>query len=220
MVDENIANDVNAKSRRTAQSRRYSVLALLIVAIGSVGGWFWLNRDQAPDVLTVATGPFGSDAYVLMREVAEVVERHSDTLRLSVKASRDASQNIAMLNRGEIDTAVIRSDTPVVSDVRVIADLYPDMMHLITLMDSGVFSVNDLQRVTVSIPEFGTDSFRSFWVLGDHYDLPIERMRWEAEPFAEGAQKLLNRDVAALFTIRSLRDAQLIRMFEDAQLKR
>ncbi|MEL6436989.1 MAG: TAXI family TRAP transporter solute-binding subunit, partial [Pseudomonadota bacterium] len=124
-----------------------------------------------------------------------------------------------LLNRSQIDTAVIRADTPVVSDVRVIADLYPDMMQLITLMDSGVFSVNDLQRVSVSIPEFGTDAFRSFWVLGDHYDLPIGGMDWEAEPFDEGAAKLLNSNVDALFTIRSLRDAQLIRLFEDAQLK-
>ncbi|MEN0000487.1 MAG: TAXI family TRAP transporter solute-binding subunit, partial [Pseudomonadota bacterium] len=163
--------------------------------------------------------PLGSDAYVLMREVAEVVERHSDTLRLSVRATTDASQNIALLNSGEIDTAVIRSDTPVVSDIRVIADLYPDMMQLIALDETGVSSVNDLQNVSVSVPPFGTDSFRSFWVLGDHYDLPIDAMRWNAEPFQNGADRLLNREVDALFTIRSLRDAQLIRLFEDAQLK-
>ncbi|MEM1377126.1 MAG: TAXI family TRAP transporter solute-binding subunit [Pseudomonadota bacterium] len=219
-MSENVQPNANVKSTRNKQTRTYAFVALAIVALGAAAGWLWINRDRAPEILTVATGPLGSDAYVLMQEVSEVVERHSDTLRLDVMPSRDASENIAMLNRGEIDTAVIRADTPVVSDVRVIADLYPDLMHVITLADSGVFSINDLQRVNVSVPEFGTDSFRSFWVLGDHYDLPIGRMKWEAEPFAEGSEKLLNREVDALFTIRSLRDAKLIRMFEDAQLKR
>lgn len=195
------------------------IYASLVVIASAIAGSVWLDRDREPALLTVATGPLGSDANVLMREVAEVVERHSNTLRLSVRATLDASQNIALLNRGEIDTAVIRSDTPVVSNVRVIADLYPDVMHVITLYKAGIRNVTGLQRATVSIPQYGTDAFRSFWVLGDHYDLPIDRMRWSAEPFLQGSQRLLNGDVNALFTTRSLRDAQLIRLFEDAQLK-
>lgn len=195
------------------------IYASLVVIASAIAGSVWLDRDREPALLTVATGPLGSDANVLMREVAEVVERHSNTLRLSVRATLDASQNIALLNRGEIDTAVIRSDTPVVSNVRVIADLYPDVMHVITLYKAGIRNVTGLQRATVSIPQYGTDAFRSFWILGDHYDLPIDRMRWSAEPFLQGSQRLLDGDVNALFTTRSLRDAQLIRLFEDAQLK-
>ncbi len=211
--------DANAKSERSSQTGRFLAFALIVILISAVVGAFWLNRDREPMRLTVATGPLGSDAYVLMREVAEVVIRHSDTLRLSVRPTIDASQNIALLNRGEIDTAVIRSDTPVVSDVRVIANLYPDIMHVISRSETGIRSVNDLARASVSIPPFGTDAFRSFWVLGDHYDLSIDTMDWDAEPFAKGAERLLNGNVDALFATRSLRDAKLIRLFEDAQLK-
>ncbi|MEO1702850.1 MAG: TAXI family TRAP transporter solute-binding subunit [Pseudomonadota bacterium] len=219
MIVQADKKDANVKSRRSSQTRRFVIYASLVVIASAIAGSVWLDRDREPALLTVATGPLGSDANVLMREVAEVVERHSNTLRLSVRATLDASQNIALLNRGEIDTAVIRSDTPVVSNVRVIADLYPDVMHVITLYKAGIRNVTGLQRATVSIPQYGTDAFRSFWILGDHYDLPIDRMRWSAEPFLQGSQRLLDGDVNALFTTRSLRDAQLIRLFEDAQLK-
>ncbi|MEO0543446.1 MAG: TAXI family TRAP transporter solute-binding subunit [Pseudomonadota bacterium] len=212
--------DVNLKSRRSSQTWRFAIYALLVILVSAIVGSLWLNRDREPMLLTVATGPMGSDAFVLMREVAEVVERHSPTLRLEVRATQDASQNIALLNQGEIDTAVIRSDTPVVSNVRVIADMYPDVMHLITRAAAGIRTVNDMARASISIPPFGTDAFRSFWVLGDHYDLPIDRMNWDAEAFTKGVERLLDGDVDALFATRSLRDAQLIRLFEDAQLKR
>ncbi|MEO1747881.1 MAG: hypothetical protein AAFR27_04560, partial [Pseudomonadota bacterium] len=90
--------DANAKSERSSQTGRFLAFALIVILVSAVAGAFWLNRDREPMRLTVATGPLGSDAYVLMREVAEVVVRHSDILRLSVRPTIDASQNIALLN--------------------------------------------------------------------------------------------------------------------------
>ncbi|WP_425416685.1 TAXI family TRAP transporter solute-binding subunit [Oricola indica] len=204
----------------TVRVRRLSFfLALVAVVLAVAGTWFWIEREREPVTLAVATGPLGSDTYNLMREVADVVARHSETVRLDIRASRDSSENIARLNTHDVDLAVIRSDTPVVSDVRVIARLFPDLFQIIVRGDTAIRAVTDLASGSVSIPQFGTDAFRSFWVLGDHYDLPIDQFDWRAEPFEKGAQRLLAGDVDALFTIRSLRDFDLIRLFEDAQLK-
>ena len=209
----------NAGSRRVRLRRSAFLATLLVVTLGGLAAWYETSRARPAVVLTVGTGPFGSDAHMLMSEVADVVARHSSTLRLAVRATRDSSENISLLNRGRIDVGVIRADTPVVADIRVVADLYPDVFHLIVRDDAPVFTVNDLSKARVSIPEFGTDAFRSFWVIGDHYDLPIDRFGWKAEPFENGAVRLLAGSVDALFTVRSLRDRQLIRMYEDAQLK-
>ena len=208
----------NVRSRRALFARSGAVLTVLIMAVALVLVWQWIARDRAPDVLTIATGPVGSDTYTLMHEAAEVVERHSHALRLNIRASRDASQNITLLNAGRIDAAVIRADTPVFTDIRGIASLYPDLFHIIVRNDAPAHSVHDLGRLNVSIPDFDTANFRSFWVVGDHYDLPIGGFDWTAEPFVHGADKLLGGDVDALFAVRSVRDRQLLRMFEDAQL--
>lgn len=213
-------NRVNSASRKSHQVRTIFLTALVALA-ATIAGYFWiLHQDSAPETLTIATGPLGSDTYILMREVADVVDRHSETLRLDVRASSGASSNIALLNKGLIDAGVIRADTPVVSNIRVIAGLYPDVMQIITRQTTGVSRINDLARVRVSIPPFGTDGFKSFWVIGDHYDLPIGAMRWKSEPFEIGAAKLLSGQTDAFFVMRSLRDARLVRLFEDAQLKR
>jgi uncharacterized protein len=194
-------------------------MAIVLIGGTFAATWLWINRDPEPSVLTVATGPFGSDTHSLMREVADVVSRHSDLIRLDVRASRDSSENIARLNSRTVDAAAIRADTPVVSDIRVVARLFPDEFQIIVRDGAPVYTVNDLATVLVSIPEFGTDAFQSFWVIGDHYDLPIDGFDWEAEPFERGAARLLSGRVDALFTVRSLRDNRLIRLFEDAQLK-
>jgi len=208
----------NVRSRRARLFRAGVFVTVLAMGIAVALTWQWISRDRAPEILTIGTGPSGSDAYTLMREVAEVVERHSDRLRLDIRPTRDASQNIAFLNAKRIDAAVIRADTPVFSDIRGIADLYPDLFHIIVRDGVRARSVHDLDRLSISIPDYDTANFRSFWVVGDHYDLPIDGFDWRPEPFVDGADKLLRGEVDALFAVRSIRDRQLLRMFEDAQL--
>lgn len=207
----------NRRSWRVRIVRGGTLVTMLIMGLAVFATWQWINRDREAEVLTIATGPVGSDAYTLMREVAEVVERHSDALRLDVRSSRDSSHNIALLNAGRIDVAVIRADTPVFTDIRGIANLYPDLFHIIIRDDVPAYSVHNLDQIAISIPDYDTANFRSFWVMGDHYDLP-SGFDWTAEPFVRGADKLLRGDVDALFAVRSIRDRQLVRMFEDAQL--
>lgn len=213
-----LAATANLKSRRGRFARRLTLFSLIVVGVALALTWQWIEREHAPMELTIGTGPVGSDAYTLMREAAEVVDRHSTSLQLNVVGSRDASHNIALLNAKQIDAAVIRADTPVFTDIRGITNLYPDLFHLIVRDDVPAFSVHDIARIHISVPDFATANFRSFWVIGDHYDLPIDGFRWTAEPFVQGAEKLLSGEVDALFAVRSMRDRQLLRMFEDAQL--
>ncbi len=212
-----------APNERSRVARaRLLTLSLFCIAFAAVaaGGWYYWQRERAPTVLVIGAGPFDSDAYQLMREVAEVVQRSSDRLRLDIRATRDPSENISRLNAHRIDLAVVRADTPVVADVRVVADLYPDYLHLIVRDDAPAWTVPEIVNTNIVIPEFGTDAFRTFWVVGDHYDLPIDKFRWRARAFSEAAPELLAGRINALFTVRSVRDRALLRLFEEAQLKR
>jgi uncharacterized protein len=198
-------------------------LMLSVIVLGLVGialvVWLWFARERPPTVLTVGAGPLNSDSYQLIREVAEVVERHSDRIRLKVIATADSSHNIALLNIGGVDLATIRADTPVISNIRLVADLFPDFFQILVAPGSGINRIGDLAGKRVAIPAFGTDEFRSFWVVGDHYDLSLTAFNWQAVPFETAAADLLAGRIDALFTVRSLRDRLLLNLFEDATLK-
>ena len=170
-------------------------------------------------VLTVGAGPYLSDSHELMREVAEVVERHTDRLKVRVLATRDSSQNITLLNDKKVDLATIRSDTPVISSVRLVANLFPDYFQLLVRGQSDIRTVRDLIGKQVAIPPFGTDEFRSFWVISDHYDLPITAVKWRSLTFEQAANAFQAGQIDAIFTVRSLRDRRLLDLFEDAKLK-
>ncbi len=210
----------NANTQKRKRVRWFAGLLSAVLIGLIVGGYFYINRERGPVTLKVGAGPYRSDSYELMKEMADVVSRNSDRLVIEVVATGDSSQNIALLNQGKTDLATIRSDTPVVNQIRMIAELFPDYFQLITRADSGIYFVNDLEGKRIAIPDFGTDEFRSFWVIGDHYDLSISNVKWKAMAFEKAVEELLQGRVDALFTVRSLRDRLLLNLFADAQLKK
>lgn len=258
---------------RSAQNKRLllwtiALLSFLVVTAAAV--WIYINRERPITTLNVAAGPYRSDSFELMKEIADVVSRQSDILRIGVIPTKDSSQNIALLNAGKVSVkegsdgirvfndnfsteesdlenpgrvidrkrlaqeekkrgvsetylpvhlATIRSDTPVSSSIQLIAELFPDYFQIITSDKSDIRRFKHLEGKRVAIPLFGTDEFRSFWAIADHYDVAISSVKWRAMPFAQAADELLSGKVDALFTVRSLRDRLILNLYEDAALK-
>jgi uncharacterized protein len=207
----------NEKSSRSAM--RW--LAVLAAAAFAAAIWWmgFAKVNRPPEELVAGAGPVGSDAFVYMSEVADVLKRDNARLRLKVVATRDPSENISLLNAGKISLAVVRADTPLSGDSRMVAALYPDYFQLIVAGESKAYDINDLTGMNIAIPEFGTDAQLSFFAVADHYDLQTNMVNWQAASFIQARKGLISGRYDGLFTVRSLRDPQLLTMFEDAQLK-
>jgi len=85
--------------------------------------------------LKVAAGERGSNAHTLMREVSDVLVRHSETLRLEALESRNSSEAISAINSRTVDLAIIESVTPAYISINLFADLFPDYFLLSSLRD-------------------------------------------------------------------------------------
>jgi uncharacterized protein len=217
---ENLAFEPNAVSSKAGL--RTLVIALIMAFFAGLGAIWWTYFSQsnsAPQELTIGAGPINSDSYAYLNEVAGIINQESENLRVKVLATLDPSENISLLNKRQIALAVVRGDTPLGGDARMIAALYPDYFQLLMNSASSVQDVRDLAGKRIAIPEFGTDAHRSFFAVADHYDLPMERVLWTATDFTSARRGLISGQYDGLFTVRSLRDPQLVTLFEDAQLK-
>lgn len=215
----NVTRRANITSSNQTRFAFWGILIATILIVGSVGTYLFINREKPIVELVVAAGPYKSDSYELMLEIADVASRQSDFLRIKVLNTKDSSQNISILNKGKVHLATIRSDTPVVANIRMVADLFPDYFQIIAGDNTGIFSIDDLRNKTVAIPSFGTDEFRSFWAVADHYDISATAVNWKSMPFVTAGNKLLTGEIDAIFTVRSLRDRLILNLYEDASLK-
>ena len=209
-----------ANQRSSKFGGRVLAFVLVVAIIASMAAaYVYFFQKHEKMVLTVAAGLHQSDSYILLSEMAEVVARHSDTLEVKITATGSPSENISLLNRREFDLATIRASTPVDASVRMVANLYPDYFQLITNGISEISSFRGLIGKRVAIPPYGTEANRFFFVLVDHFDLDVSKFSWKAVDFKRATKLVFGNKVDALFTVRSLRDRQLLKFFEDAQLK-
>ena len=203
-------------------SRRFSFAVLVGLAVGAatiLAAYMFGARDD-PDILTVAAGPRGSDAYQLLSEIAEVVERHSDRIRLKILQSGGSSENVSLIRADKVDLAAVHADTPAVNTIHLVSHLYDDYFQLIASDASGINGLRDLIGKRVALPPFGTDEFRAFWMLARHYDLAVDDFRWQAMTLEKAREEIAKRRVDAVFALRSLHDRSVLLLISNAELVR
>jgi len=201
---------------------RWTVGVLLIAAFAAAisGAWYVWLREPPVTTLTAVAGTQGSDSYRLVADIAEVVARHSETVRVQVRSSRNSSINISMIQRGEVDLGTIASNTPAVPNVNLVAQLFPDFYLLIARSDANIRTINDLNGKRVAIPDSGSPGQKAFWSLIDHYGMAIDSFRSLASTRLESVNRFLTGEVDAVFFLNSIRDPLLMAFVEEAGIRR
>lgn len=122
--------------------------------------------------LSIATGPVGGTYYVYGAAIAALIGRHLPNAEATAEVTSASIDNLKLLATGRADIAF--SVAPTLRDAlhgsgsfarlgrvpaRVIATLYPNLMHLVTLEGTGIASLAGLAGRVVSLgpPGSGTE---------------------------------------------------------------
>lgn len=136
-----------------------AALALLII----VGGLFIyrsLSGDEAHRQLVIATGPETGIYQALGVALGRMLENEEVVGRAVVKSTEGSIANAALLGGPEkkADLAFIQSDTPVDDDVRLVAALYEEVLHILIAKEvaEGIRTIFDLRGRRVALGEEGS----------------------------------------------------------------
>ena len=171
-----------------------------------------LGSGAAAQDLSIATGGTGGTYYPYGGGLAELIGAHVEGASATAEVTGASVENMALIARQETDLAIALADTvagavageidpftdrPV--DARAIASIYPNAVHIVTLADSDIASLSDLEgkRVSVGAPGSGTEvNARAILEAnGISYDA-IEEQRLN---FNETADALRDGDIDAGF---------------------
>lgn len=167
---------------------------------------------QAQQELSIATGGTGGVYFPLGGGIAELINRHIDGYSASAEVTGASVENVALIARDNSDIAFSLADTAyqafrgegefegrALTNLRALGSVYPNVVQLVTLADSGISDLADLrgQRVSVGAPGSGTEiSARQILeASGITYDdFSPERLN-----FNETADALRDGDIVAGF---------------------
>ncbi|MGK7888818.1 MAG: TAXI family TRAP transporter solute-binding subunit [Leptolyngbyaceae cyanobacterium] len=189
--------------------------ACLTVAIASVAAFIYEVRETYT-VRLASGGPTG-EYYSVAQAIAQVTAENYPKIRIEVVESPGSTQNMADVHDRVVDLALVQSNTPVKREVRAIAQLYPEMLHLIVNQSAGINTMADLQGKRIALMPKGSGSHSLFWPVGEHYGLDPREFTSTILSTREATQALLNDEVDALFRVIGIGNAEIAKVLKTGQ---
>jgi len=131
----------------------------VITALLFTGGLIWWLKAPNIQVLTFTTGSKDGLYNRLAFQIKSVVESNHDDIIINLVPSAGSRENIARLDKGEAQLALVQNDAEDGVSVRSLAALYPEVLHLICHTNAEIHSLADLsgKRVGIGAPKSGTE---------------------------------------------------------------
>lgn len=186
-----------AASLHAARAVASALLTALLLYAAPVA-----SSDDGLRVLRVGTGGTGGTYFPIGSLIAQAISEHRDddgrVLDQGVKGllavaqiSNGSIANVNGMRRGHLDAALAQSDVvywsyhgmavfggqPRQQDLRVIAHLYPESLHLVARKGSGIATVSDLRGRRVSLDEPGSGTMLDARFILEYYGLKESDLR-------------------------------------------
>ena len=164
----------------------------------------------APKFISIATGGTGGAYFPIGAGLADVINTKLTGYNASAEVTAASKVNCINVNDGKSDLALVLGDTlsygykgdklggfaKPLSDLRVIANIYPNTIQIVARKESGVRTLSDLKgkKVSVGAPGSGTEinARQIFAAAGMTYK---DFGRTDYLSFSESADQMKNRAI-------------------------
>ncbi len=187
--------------------RRFIIFGV-IVSLFFIVSTVWAQKSVR---LSIATGPTGGVYYPMGGGMANILSKHIPYLEVTAEATNASIDNSRLLGAGKADFSLIMADTGWDAyqgreqfkekiQLRTMAVIYPNNMHIVTLEGKGIERVSDLKgkRVSTGAPGSGTEK-KGTRVLEAYGLDPNKDMTRDRLTPQESAGALKDRKIDAFF---------------------
>ena len=183
------------------------------------GGGNGEGGDQQPEEggqnIVWDAGGTGGTYYPLSGEFKTIVEENSPHV-LQVRSTGASVENVGNLEGGEADFALIQNDVGYfayngtgleefegnpVENLRGVATLYPETIHIITRPDAGIEAIEDLEGATVNTGDLGSGTQVNALQILDSVGISQQDFEEQNTGFSQAADQLRDGDIDAAFIV-------------------
>jgi hypothetical protein len=159
-------------------------------------------------------GGTGGTYFPLSNEFKDVIESNTDGITVQVQSTGASVENVGSLASGDADFALIQNDVAyfaangsgieafqgnAVENLRGVATLYPETIHIVTLADTGVETPGDLSGATINTGDLGSGTQVNANQILEA--LGISDYTEQNTGFSQASDQLKNGDIDAAFVV-------------------
>ncbi len=199
-------------------------ILVLVLAISLVMGMLSFGMAAERQFVAIATGGTGGTYYPLGGALAQMISNNVEGLIVTAQSGNASVANCNLISRGQIETAFsqanttywsysatgILKDAQPITNLRGIASLYPETIHIVATTASGINTIEDLKgkKVGVGAPNSGTAADAEI-ILNAH-GITFDDIQADFLSFNEVAQRLIDGQIDAGFTTAGFPTSSII----------
>ncbi|RKD93967.1 TAXI family TRAP transporter solute-binding subunit [Halopiger aswanensis] len=173
------------------------------------------NPDEGGEILSWHAGGTGGTYYPLSGDFKSIVSEHTPH-DLQVQSTGASVENVGSLNRERADFALIQNDIAyfavngtgleefegnAMENIRGVATLYPETIHVITQADSGIETLEDLDGATINTGDLGSGTQVNALQILESAGIEEGDFEEQNADFATAADQIRDGDVDAAFVV-------------------
>ncbi|RNL86181.1 TAXI family TRAP transporter solute-binding subunit [Halostreptopolyspora alba] len=167
--------------------------------------------------LTLATGSTGGTYYPLGGEIAQLWSNNIEDVNVSTQASGASVENMQLLDQGENEVVMAINGVAASAvestgdfedeslsepgEVRMLGNVYGEVLQLVATEESGIESVEDLEGHRVDVGPAGSGTEVAARQVLDAYGLGSGDIEEDQSDFGDAANKLSDGQLDAAFAI-------------------
>ena len=186
-------------------------IILLFLGFSIFFTWNFFTKDDQK-VLTIGAGSKSGEAYQFAQAIAEVMKKYHPEISLKVRTTAGSSENMKLLQAGQIDLATVQADIEAVPSARIVSNLYPDMFQLIVRNDANVETFHDLKGKRMALPSVGGGQWVSFWHTANHYGIFKGDIKNIALSSSAAVDAFINGEIDAIFKVRAPHNTTIMQL--------
>ena len=172
----------------------------LAMAVGVAGCG---DGAKSETFLNIATGGTAGTYYPIGGAMAEIINKDVYGVNASAQSTGASVANINMLQDGQVEMAIVQNDITYyavngqnmfegkkIENLRGVASLYPETCQFVTMVDSGIMSINDLKGKKVAVGAAGSGVEANVKQILQAYGITYDDIDEQFLSVAEGANAL------------------------------
>jgi TRAP transporter TAXI family solute receptor len=196
--------------------RLFSLCVAVLFLIGAVAS------VQAADNLVLATGGTAGTYYPFGGAMAKIWNSKIKDMNVTAQTSGASGENIRLINKKEVELALVQSDTldqawngkeafkEPLKGMSVIATLYPEIVQVVVRADSPIKTFADLKGMKVGVGAPGSGTEINFRQLMDIYGLKKEDVNGQYLSYSESAEAFKDKHIDAFIATAGIPNAAIM----------
>ena len=179
----------------------WAVLALIVIFAAVT---YSRLASRLPHEITIASGSEVGMYHQLALKLKEGMERHHPRIKVDIRSTAGSAENLQLLLSGEVDFAFHQNSGETHPDIRGVANLYSEVVHLVARCNTEVQSVLDLKGKRVSVGADGSGTSQMAEEILGHFNMGVSDVEAQNLSFSEIRAAFRRDELDAAFIVSGI----------------